>query len=248
VDGFNIFTVNEIDSVGVNNSTVIGLALNFEVVGDQADGASGIHSVGRLEGRVAELATSSASAPTTALVATVALIVAIGAPSLAAAIWAIALVIVATTAALPLVVVASLVMPTLVEITISTTAHELLLRGSTATHVVLLLLLLPGLMALIALVGVEATLVVLVLATSHVLLAGGTSLPVLLLVLVVSGVVVLLIVVLHSYELVVLISKTEARFLICFAVVTNGYLKGKSFSSGLLLACLMAFRELSESE
>lgn len=46
-------------------------------------------------------------------------------------------------------------------------------------------------------------------------------------------------------KLVVLISKTEGRFLICFAVVTNESLSGKSFSSGLVLR-LRVFRGVSE--
>ncbi len=50
VELLHIFTVDEIHSVGVDNARVVRLTLNFEVVGYQVDGPSGIHGMGRLEG------------------------------------------------------------------------------------------------------------------------------------------------------------------------------------------------------
>jgi len=245
VDRLDILAIDKVHSVGVNNSTVIVLALNFEVVRNEVDRTTGIHSVGRFEGRVAELATSTASAAAAtsiALVSTAATTVVGAITTLTTAVLgAVILLVVVLMTTIPLI---STLVVTLVIVT-TTTSHVLLLLIAASLVVGLLLLLLPGLMASrVALVGPESSLVVgLLLLPAHVLLGG--TLPGLLLILVLSRVAVVLLIVLHLQRLVVLISKTEARFLICFAVVKNEYLSGKSFSSGLLLACLVALRELS---
>ena len=46
----NVFTVDEIDRIGVNDPRMIGLALNFEIVRYEVDWTLGVLQVMRFEG------------------------------------------------------------------------------------------------------------------------------------------------------------------------------------------------------
>ena len=195
--GLDVFTINKIDSVGVDNSTVIVLALDFKVVSNQVDGTARVHRMLRFERRVAKVATTATPAVTlvtsaTWAAATTTLIV--GPSTLGTAIGAVlvaAIILLAATATsmLPL-----LVAPLVLALIAATTA--VIVTGSSSTHVVLLLLLLLPRLAL-AHVRIVASLVVVVLvAPAHMVLRG--ALPVLLAILIVSTAIRWLIVVLHS--------------------------------------------------
>ena len=173
----HILTIDEVDSVSVDDARVIGLTLDLEVVGYEVDRPSGVHSVGWLEGRAAEVTTSATT--TTVLLATIAaaatLVVIVGSATLTTVIVAVVLMVIllTATALIPLALAAEVL-----------TMHHLLL----ASHVVLLLLL-PGLLAT-HMVLLEAGLSTLMVMSAHVGLLLGCALPVLLLaILVVSGVV-----------------------------------------------------------
>ena len=69
---FHIFTIDEIDRISVDDSGMIALTLDLEIVGNEANWTTGILVVGRPERSIAEATpTSSAAAAATAtLVAT----------------------------------------------------------------------------------------------------------------------------------------------------------------------------------
>ena len=193
----DILAVDEIDRVSVDNSRVIRLALDFEIVRYKADGTAIIASVVRLEGRVAELAAASVATATTWVlieVASAALAIAMALIVVATAAAGIIMggliapmpLATTTAAAVVLVVVASLA----AVAASATSVHHLVL----ATHVVLVLV--PGLVAAHVLMVAGAASVVVLAA--HVGLVGG-SLPVLA-ILVISLVVWLVIVVVHFLE------------------------------------------------
>ena len=191
LNDLNVFSVDEIHRVGVDDARVVRLAFNLEIVRNQTNGTLGVLGVGWPKGLAAEC-TSAATATTrgsTALVATATLVVVIGSTTLVAAALTATLVVLVMllAAAIPWLLLVSLV--------------KLSMRLVVA--LILLVLLLPGLLALHMLLGLEATLVVLLVlrrTAAHVRLLGG-ALPVLLpVILVVPGrkvVVLLHIVVLH---------------------------------------------------
>ena len=192
----DILAVDEIDRVSVDNSRVIRLALDFKIVRYEADGSAIVTSVVRLEWRVAELTAASVATATTWVLIEIASATLVTAMALVVIATAAAGIIMggliasvplaATTAAVVLVVVASLAA---VAATASSVHHLVL-----ATHVMLVLV--PGLVAAhVLMVAGAASVVVL---TAHVGLVGG-SLPVLA-ILVISLVVWLVIVVVHFLE------------------------------------------------
>ena len=188
VELVHIFAIDEIDRVRVDDSRMITLALNLEIVGYEADGATRILCMRRFERRGAEAATASTTASTAAVVAsattatvrTIALTAT--AAALIAAIAVVALtVLMATATALPVAATTSLVAA---AASLAAVHHMLLLIA--ASHV----LLMPGLLAV---AWLEVTFAV-VATASHLLLLGA-ALPMLLTVLIVSGITPLIVVV-----------------------------------------------------
>ena len=186
VELVHIFAIDEIDRVRVDDSRMITLALNLEIVGYEADGATRIGCMRRLERRAAEAAAASTTASaaavvataTTATVGTIALTAT--AAALIAAIAVVALtVLMATATALPVAATTSLV----AAASLAAVHHMLLLIA--ASHV----LLLPGLLAV---AWLEVTFAV-VATASHLLLLGA-ALP-MRSVLIVSGITGLLVIV-----------------------------------------------------
>ena len=177
----DVFAIDEVYSVGVDNSGIVVFALDFEVVSDEADGTAGIHSVGWLVRRISERSWSSAAS----LVAMVAVASMVSA-SLATVVEARIVLAMVMLLSVPLIVALVLAV-----IATALTMHHVLL----ATHMLLLPRLAPTHVVRILVAPAEV-----LLGATHVRLVGGT-LPVLLTVLVVSGVVLLLVVVLHSRHL-----------------------------------------------
>ena len=177
VERLHVFTIDKIDGVGVDDSGMIALTLDLEIIGYQADRSAWVGSVGRPEGGAAE-ATAATTTTTTTVVAAAAT-TSVGAISLATSATAtsVAAVVAATTAAVAAILMASAttlpVATATALIAASVAAVRLLLEVSTTTHV----LLLPGLV--LALVGDEIT-------TAGATATHVTALPLLLAVLISS--------------------------------------------------------------
>ena len=199
----DIFSINEVDSVRVDNTTVVVLALDFKVVSNQHDRPARVHRMLRFERRSAEAASAaSTAAPAATLVTTAtgpaALIVVVGPPALSAVIIAV-LLVASTTAAVILLLMAAASVPPLLLVATLVLALIAASMALVAAHVllwlvllVLLRLLLPGLA--LAHLRLEATLVVLRSASPAVL---GSAAPLLRAILLVSTSIRWLIVVLH---------------------------------------------------
>ena len=178
VERLHVFTIDKIDGVGVDDSGMIALTLDLEIIGYQADRSAWVGSVGRPEGGAAE-ATAATTTTTTTVVAAAAATTSVGAISLATSATAtsVAAVVAATTAAVAAILMASAttlpVATATALIAASVAAVRLLLEVSTTTHV----LLLPGLV--LALVGDEIT-------TAGATATHVTALPLLLAVLISS--------------------------------------------------------------
>lgn len=177
VERLHVFTIDKIDGVGVDDSGMIALTLDLEIIGYQADRSAWVGSVGRPEGGAAEA--TAATTTTTTVVAAAAATTSVGAISLATSATAtsVAAVVAATTAAVAAILMASAttlpVATATALIAASVAAVRLLLEVSTTTHV----LLLPGLV--LALVGDEIT-------TAGATATHVTALPLLLAVLISS--------------------------------------------------------------
>ena len=176
VERLHVFTIDKIDGVGVDDSGMIALTLDLEIIGYQADRSAWVGSVGRPEGGAAE---ATAATTTTTTVVAAAATTSVGAISLATSATAtsVAAVVAATTAAVAAILMASAttlpVATATALIAASVAAVRLLLEVSTTTHV----LLLPGLV--LALVGDEIT-------TAGATATHVTALPLLLAVLISS--------------------------------------------------------------
>ena len=197
----NVFAVDEVDRVGVNDSRVIRLALNFEIVRYEVDWSLGVLEVMGFVGRVAEVAVAAlvlvavevAAAALVELVVAPPALVAAAAVVLVAAVVA-AVVLVAATVLLPLLRPAVVLLPVTAALESAVVAPHVEMR--LLLHV--LLVLMPGLLAALVATLVELVLVLLV----RVALPAALTLVVLLLavlLIIIARVEVVLLIVLHSW-------------------------------------------------